>query len=268
MEETKNIITQGNGVTPILRLYDRNTPIVVLFGPQASGKKSVLFSLTSHLESTGYIIRPVYSLFSSTDRSYSRACDRFKEMAYSTYTDSRYKGFLFVDILRRDGRKICQLLVLPGQYCYEPGCYPNTLSACIKQIICSPNRKIWIPFVEADWATPDIRSRYVQQIGKLKTSVSPRDNFIIMVNKVDRLDSVFHGHIDFQNIKKYVFPQYSGLLDMFRVISLVRFNRPYNCDFVPFSSGTFSEHEGREIWLKGYPLYPNMLWKVINKCVK
>lgn len=275
MEETINIITQGNithgnGVTPILRLYDRNTPIVVLFGPRVSGKKTALLSLAHFLECEGYIVNPVQTLLPDSDIHYSYWCKRFREMVYSSYSEPHFLGFMLVDILKQDGHKVCQILVVPGDLCFDSEDLTNTMSACINQIIYSPNPKVWIPFIEANWGTnQEIRSHYIQQLGVLRANSRLHDKFIVLINKVDKLTFMFHGiHIDMKCLINYVLPQYDAV-HVFKETGPLKLFKPYICDFIPFTSGTFHRStNGKDIWCRSNPIYTKSLWKAIIKCLK
>lgn len=261
-------IAHRNEITPSLGLYDYKTPIVVLFGPPLSGKKCVLLSLAHFLVMNGYIIIPVRTLLPNS--FYIRSCDRFREMIFKGYPDRDFLGFMLVDIFHQNGHKICQILVIPGQLCFFSENLSNTLSPCINQIISSPNPKVWIPFIDVNWrVSQEIRSQYIRQLGVIRNISQMHDKFIILINKVDHLTSPFHvADLDVNSLKKIVFPLYDSLFVFKEKRPIIRVFRPYNCNFIPFTSGVFCDNNDECVFIRSNPIYSEKLWKAIINCIK
>lgn len=56
-------------------IADRDTPVIVLFGPPACGKTMTLIRLSRFLQKEGYTVRPDESFRPSFDRHYKEMCD-------------------------------------------------------------------------------------------------------------------------------------------------------------------------------------------------
>ena len=157
--------------------------------------------------------------------------------------------------------------------CYFNKGYPNaSYPAFISHVICSPNPKQYIFFVEPNWEDVQIRHNYVSHIATFRTHFNPKDNAIILYNKIDKCPLYITptGYVDIRIAAKDCQNQYAGLFDIFRRrIPILRWFYPYIFTFIPFSSGFFYQDvSGTYKYEASIDLYPQKLWKEIMKAVR
>lgn len=119
-----------------------NSPIVIFFGAQCSGKTMAIIRLTQYLQENGYIVNPDRVFRSPLDKYYKTICDRFDEEVDSdkAAAGSNNLDFMLLRVLNNYGDPICQLLDIPGVHCF---CNKtNTrFPPYINQIISAKNQK-------------------------------------------------------------------------------------------------------------------------------
>ena len=114
------------------------------------------------------------------------------------------------------------------------------------------------------WENEHVKQYYIERIIKMKTSINPEDKVIFVATKAD----MFFDSIDIFRELKSIYP---GLFNVFKNTSpITRLIRPYNFDFVAFSTGAFSNNvEETEVHSIGYKIrddkYPETLWNTILK---
>lgn len=151
----------------------------------------------------------------------------------------------------------------PGDFLYNID-HPNTPSA-LKEIIASPNKKIWLFLLELDGFGGQIeRANYTERIMEVATHISPNDKIIIVVNKIDMCSLDLKSKKD---IVQALYLQYPAVLNCFKNRNPVtKLWKPFNCDIVPFSAGDFCRTcDNKEMFHLGLDIYPKQLWKAISK---
>ena len=258
-------------------IADRTVPIIVLFGPTECGKTMTLIRMTRFLQKYGYRVSPIRSFRPSADTYYAQMCEGYNDLIHSSNAaeGTQMISFMLVEVLDKQGRRICQILEAPGEYYYNPKKPNNEFPAYINTIINSENRKIWIYMVEPDWKDPSDRSGYVTRLQKLKTMMRPQDKAIFLYNKVDKSNFVISpGHVNIRGIKNDIENMYPGIFTPFINLNPIsKWFKPYLCDLVPFSNGSFtktSKADGTEYltYQQGVDEYPQMLWNAIIKRIK
>lgn len=176
-------------------IADRDTPVIVLFGPPACGKTMTLIRLSRFLQKEGYTVRPDESFRPSFDRHYKEMCDNFDSMINSEDAAASTSGinFMLVKVLH-EGRTICQILEGPGEYYFKPESPHEDFPKYVNAIINSANRKIWAIMVEPAKTNERMdqmaRNNYVSKIRQLKTRITSSDKVVFVLNKVDKTDFV------------------------------------------------------------------------------
>jgi len=263
-----------------VNISDKQTPIVVLFGPPQSGKTMTMVRLAEYLThpDRGYTVSPDRSFRMSYDETYRINCDNFNGMLNNIWAAEKSKGLEFMQlIVAKDGRPIVQILEAPGEHYYDPvdkNEPKNSFLPYITKVIQSPNRKIWVYLTEPNWKNPTDRTNYAKKVKLMKRSISRRDRSIILFNKVDATN-LFHatGEVNKKQAEKFVDSQYSGLFSCFKnenpISSLWR---QYNCTFIPFVTGSYNkvlvEGKNTQRYVPGPDSYPKSLWENILKIVK
>lgn len=254
---------------------DKTTPIVVLFGPPASGKTMTLVRMTRFLQNQGYTIEPVRTFRPAHDVNYKDICDKFNRMVYSEWAAELTRGlnFMLIKVSKRS-KPICQILEAPGEHYFDPTDEKEprkTFVSYIENIINSPNKKIWINIVEPDWKDESDRMKFVKKIALLKSKIHKNDKSIFLFNKIDITEFVYgQGDVYMGPARKYVADNYPGIFLPFKNPSpITSLWRPYNCRFVPFVTGSYNEMkvagEDRVKYEEGTDIYPRRLWTEIGK---
>lgn len=261
----------------VVSIADQAVPIIVLFGPTECGKTMTLIRMTRFLQRYGYRVSPIRSFRPSTDTHYAQMCDSYNELVHSSNAaeGTQMISFMLVEVLNRNGRRICQILEAPGEYYYNPKKPNNAFPAYVNTIINSGNRKIWIFMVEPDWKDPSDRSGYVTRLRNLKTMMRPQDKAIFLYNKVDKSNLVFSpGHVNLPEIKRDIENMYPGIFTPFvNDNPITRWFKPYLCDLIPFSNGSFAKASKADgtaymTYQQGVDEYPQMLWNALMKIIR
>lgn len=251
---------------------DQNTPIVVFFGSPASGKTLALMRMIRFLESHDHQVIPEEVFRPKTDRHYARMCSELKNMVYNNYTPGGTDviSFMLVKVLNPIGQPVCQILEAPGEHYFDGS--PNLdFPTYINAIRTSPNRKVWVFFVEQGWGEDQSeRNLYAQKICSMQGLVSPNDKVVFLFNKADR--QRIRGQYDktgkprkelfFNQIKR----EYPGIFTKYQNSGLTKLlYGEYNFKAICFSSGIFNKtNDGREVWTLESDWYCSELWNAIK----
>lgn len=254
-----------------ITLADRKSPIVVLFGPPASGKTMTLIRLTRYLKCCNYGIFTVRNFRPSDDLYYQDMCDTFNDRVNESVASpgTPFLDFMLVDITRNAGQRVCQILEAPGGGYHNPT-YPNRgFARYVDSIINAPNRKIWIIMVEPNWKFDHIS--YVDKVKKLRAKMRPSDKVVFLYNKIDDTGFVRSpGNINTPMAIKDIEDKYPGVFEPFKNVNpITRLFKKYNCHFVAFSTGSYHEAtDGTVMYNESDDIYPAALWSTIIKCIR
>ena len=251
-----------------ITIADKKTPIVILFGPPSCGKTMTLVRLTRFLKQEGYKINPIKTFRPSYDDNYKYICENYDAMI--NQTDAAHStdriNFMLVEVIK-DGKRLCQILEAPGEYYFNPQKpnekYPNYVNT----IINGDNREIWCVMVEPDWENESDRNNYVTRIANLKRKMRPTDKTIFVFNKIDLTNFVVsRGNVNISQARKEVANLYPGMFAPFKNVNpITKFFSEWNCDFVPFQTGDYTESETSLTYQEGPREYPAKLWATIRK---
>lgn len=245
-------------------ISDPTAPIIVLFGPAACGKTMTLVRLTRYLQSKGYTISPIKTFRPAYDTTYTQICDEFDSVINdnnAAQANSRI-SFMLVEIIK-NGRRLCQILEAPGEYYFNPQYPNNPFPNYVNTIIARSNRKIWTVFVEPDWKDQTDRLNYVSKITKLKQSMRTHDQTVFVFNKIDKTNFVRNiGDVNTPaaiNEIKYLYPNI--FVPFLNHNPITRWFKTYNCDFVPFQTGTYTATLNGVTYQEGPEEYCQKLWE-------
>lgn len=253
-------------------LADKETPIIVLFGPPSCGKTMTLVRLTRYLRKQGYTISPVRNFRPSHDTHYKDLCDKFDELINSNNAADSTSGinFMLVDVIR-SSRRICQILEAPGEYYFNPKAPNEPFPPYVNSIINSNNRKIWTIMVEPDWQDDSDRRNYVLRIHSLKTKLRAKDRVLFMFNKIDKTNFLYGpGRVNLGEARKEVKNLYTNIFEGFKNENPIsRLWRTYSCEFVPFQTGNYTKTAKQDhTFQEGPDEYPEKLWRIYQKLIK
>lgn len=250
---------------------DPHAPLVILFGPPACGKTMTLVRMTRFLQSEGYTVAPIRSFRPSADTNYSSLCESFDETMNSddAAESTGLISFMLVEVLKGD-RRICQILEAPGEYYFNPKKPQAPFPAYVNTIIACSNRKVWTIMIEPDWKDQSDRSNYVTRITRLKQSMTPQDGVVFVFNKIDKTNFVrSRGHINTSAAINEVKNLYPNIFVPFLNMNpLTKFFREYNCSFVPFQTGYYTEAMSGMTYQEGPREYCVDLWAKIMKAIR
>ncbi len=247
-------------------IADTKTPIVVLYGPPACGKTMTLIRLSRWLKENGYTVSPVKNFRDSQDTKYKTMCENFNEMVNSDKAakSTNEYGFMLL-LVYKNGKPICQLLEAPGEHYFR-----NEYPRYIKKIIKLKVRKVWLIILEPDWNNDQDRREYAERINLLVKNNKNKDSYILLYNKIDEKQELIirQGVVNTSQALTDLKNNYSGITDPFKNNTpIVKWLKPYNCDFIPFSTGSYSSTiAGVTYYENGDDIYPQRLWeKIMNK---
>lgn len=259
-------------------IQNRQVPIVVLFGPPTCGKTMTLIRLSNWLINHGYSVRPETSFRPHDDKFFERMCDEFPDMISTmTAADSTPQISFMLAEVSKNGYPVCQILEAPGEHFFDLDRPLRPVPTYINAIVSSlSNPKIWCVFLEPNQTnrkmTVQKQQQYVQRIREFRSKMQRRDKVIMVYNKVDadyeltpRLGEVNRGAT--LNKARISYP---NLFELFRNENpITKMWRSYNCEFVPYSNGSFNEvEEGNAVYTPGPDIYPALLWRSILRYIK
>lgn len=256
-----------------ITITDDRTPIVILFGPPACGKTMTLIRLSHYLNKAGYSITPDRDFRPSNDHDYEHMCDKFEnDLNNDTAADpTNNMNFMLVTVHRRV-RNICQILEAAGELYFNPDEPKKEEPLYLEQIKQAKNRKIWVIFLEPEWKDKNIRKAYVDRIkGLYGTTIATTDRVIFLGNKADKaVKYITNQIIDADKYKEHLSFKtdgglYPGVFEIFKEEHFFkRIFKPYKCDFLPFSTGSYVKGNNTQV-VEGGDVYPKKLWNMILK---
>ena len=240
-------------------IIDKRTPIIVPFAPRYLGKTCLLHRLIHYIRDNGNFVQLDKIALC---QHFNHCIDVLDE--YTKYLCSKCSPCATViPIFGRvffNGETKVQFVDFPGEFLYNIN-HPKTPSA-LKEIIDSPNKKIWLFMLELNGLGGQIeRDNYSERIMEVAAHISPNDKIIIVVNKIDMCS------MDLNSIVQALYLQYPAVLNCFKNQNPVtKLWRPFNCDIVSFSAGDFCRTcDNKEMFRPGLDTYPKQLWKAICK---
>jgi GTPase SAR1 family protein len=252
-------------------ISDPLAPLIVLFGPPNCGKTMTLVRLTRYLQSEGYTVQPIRTFRPSTDTNYVDICTNFDAIINNNNaagSTSRI-SFMLVAILK-NGKTICQILEAPGESYFDPNSPNAQFPNYVNQIIGSNNRKIWTIMVEPNWLNQNDRKNYVNKIASLKQKTRPKDDVVFIFNKIDATNFVRSiGNINVSAAITEVQNLYPNIFVPFlNQNPITKIWKKYNCKFVPFQTGTYTDAINGMTYQEGPEEYCKNLWNMLIKNIK
>ena len=246
---------------------DPNAPLVILFGPPACGKTMTLVRMTRFLQAEGYTVSPIRHFRPTSDTNYADICEHFDETMNSNNAAASTDriSFMLVEVIK-NGRRICQILEAPGEYYFNPKKPNASFPNYVNTIIASSNRKVWTIMIEPDWMDHTDRANYVSKINRLKQSMRAKDSAVFVFNKIDKTNFVRSvGDIDTSAAISEVKNLYPNIFVPFMNQNpITKIFKEYNCDFVPFQTGYYTEAVNGLTYQEGPREYCVKLWKCIK----
>ena len=282
VQENSNVSSSTNGLSEAemqdpnkiaVEVSDHESPLIILFGPPASGKTMTLIRLTRYLQSVGYIIAPIKTFRPSVDTNYYDICDNFDAMINSNNAaaSTNRVSFMLVEVQNKNGRVLCQILEAPGEHYFKPDEPNKDFPAYVNTIIHSQNRKVWAIMIEPGWKDGTDRRNYVTKITHLKTNMHKTDHVVFIYNKIDKTNYVRNiGDVNKSAAIKKAKEEYPNIFTPFRNENpLTKFISEYRCEFVPFQTGTYTKtQDGGVTYQEGPKEYCAKLWNVLLKKIR
>ena len=273
VEETYGLTTEEIlDVNAIKVTISDPCPIVILFGAKTSGKTMTLVRLTRYLRKKGYRVEPDRVFRSANSNAYQTMCDKFDETITndSAAGGTSVIGFMLVTVRNHNGNPICQILEAPGEHYFDEDNRNEPFPRYINEILTMANRRTWVFIVERNWKDSSIRNAYADKIIAMQDIMPTSDKVIFTCHKADLSRGLFKNG---QPITKQFFNdiknQYQGIFDRYTNHNpITSFWKPYNFEFVVFSSGMFNKlQDGGQSYTPSHDFYPARLWEKIKKAV-
>lgn len=247
-------------------INDTTTPILVLFGPSQCGKSMTMVRLVRYLHQRGYTVEPRRDFRPANDRVYEDRCEEFDNTigTYAPLPGTAWQDYMLATVSDSRGNSVLQILEAPGEAYFsvkEKNPTKKPYPAYMNRIKSCQAPKIWCFFTEPDWQA----GRYGEYVNRIKNTRSfinlRKDKIIILYNKIDKKPQyISYGKINEKAVIKFVNQQYKGLFEAFKNTRLGEsLWRPYLCEFVPFSTGDYSDGAFTE----SDDIYPARLLKKI-----
>ena len=253
-------------------ISNKQAPLVILYGPPACGKTMTMVRLTRFLHKKGYDIQPDTTFRHSSDSRYKERCDQFSGAIQSDLAAESTANIDFMLIkVCRNSRTICQILEAPGEGYFDPQYPRQDYPSYVHQILSSPNRKIWAIFLEPEWMDASDRNNYVSRVSQLATMMQPKDKVLFIYNKVDKTNCVVrNGLVRKGAVLERAMQQYENMFEPFRnTIPVIKWFRPWNCGFVPFQTGSYTELEaGGMKYNESSDRYCDPLWDALQSIIR
>lgn len=267
-------------------IEDKDTPLVILFGPKTIGKTMALIRLTQYLRDLNvkkgehYNIRPISNYRPAYDDTYKEYVTGFDDMISSLKAakSTGAEDYVLVEI-SENNHSICQIIEAPGEHFFNPNNPEEDFHGYLKTIFNSPNRKIWVFVVSHKWGDDDKECKALaNRIAGMKprnsmSFVRNNDKIIFLCTKVDEWVGVFvNNKPDIEEMKKKIGNKFPGMYAPYENTGIMRWIRRENFTFVPFSVGSFTEvwdAQGKKFlgyqYDQGDDYYPAKLWDAIRK---
>ena len=257
-----------------VEINDKDAPLIILFGPTSCGKTMTLVRETRYLRSKGLTVKPDIS-FRPSDKEYSKDCERFDEIVNNPIAAPGTSGYMLVDVFAASGKVLCKILEAPGELYFDPQNPDKQYPHYLNKIINAPNRKVWCAFVEPAWGDGKSRANYATRISNIKPLMRSADRIILIFNKIDKLPLLIKapGVVNEKLARKNVRDSYPGIFDPFKnKIPVLNLLHPYNCELLPFQTGSFSEtidsNQNKVVlYCEGPDVYPARLWRYLKKSI-
>lgn len=260
-------------------ITDDEAPLIILFGPPACGKTMTLVRLARYLNKQGYKISPIRNFRPSNDKNYEEICEpaNFNKIINSpdAANSTSNISFMLVEVLK-NGKRLCQILESPGEHLFDPQKPTKPFPTYVNNIIHCNNRKLWTIMVEPNWKDDVDRNNYVARIKELSLQMDRKDRTLFIYNMIDKTNFVRRkGDVNIPEARKDVRKNYPGIFEIFRNQNpITKWWRDYNCGFIPFSTGTYTDttkqdSKGNTVknYQEGADYYPQMLWNEIKKII-
>lgn len=230
-----------------------------------------LVRMARFLRKEGYIVSPIRSFRPTEDTNYAYICEHFN----ATMNSNKAAGttdrisFMLVEVIK-NGRRICQILEAPGEHYFDPTRPYESFPSYVNTIISDNNRKIWTIMVEPHWKNHTDRLNYVDKIKQLKQKMRSKDSVVFVLNKIDLTNFVRGiGDVNTASALRDVENDYPGIFAPFENQNpITKLFKEWNCEFVPFQTGTYKESSTGLTYQEGPREYCVRLWKCIMNKIK
>lgn len=259
-----------------VNLIDNRSPIVLLFGAPSSGKTMTLIRLAKYLRPLGYQL-VVDANFCANAWEYQENMKNFNSMLNTNFAmkGTDRNDFLLVKILDRHANTVCQILEGAGEDYFPSNMiagiprYQVPFPAYMTTLFASNNKKVWMFLTEPNWQQN--RAEYVDRIRFCKQQhFGNRDKCIIVYNKIDTTPYSTGDTVNEDAASVQCNNEYPGIFGIFPNNSPLPWAPKYDCEFVPFSTGTYGlpvpGHQAP--YVPSREIHPAKLWNAIMKCIR
>lgn len=238
-------------------------PIVILFGPPASGKTMTVARLCDFLRHRNYSVEPCRNFCNAPE--YQEYCNNYLQSFGKIMPANGTLDFILLEIWDNYGKLMCYIFDAPGEFYFNPSIKDYYHPTILSKLITSENPKEYVFFVEPRFGdSTESRHTYVEIIRNILRLINyKKDKSIILYNKIDLTPFVLpDGKIASYYIKD-IQNRYPYLLEAISYYGFAKFFKPYRRPILPFSTGFYSSDN--KYYVKSLDIYPMKLWQTLIK---
>lgn len=251
-------------------INDKNSPVIIPFGPVGCGKTMLMCRLFRYLRQEGYQIIPEWSFLPAPLlHEFKREVENLSRFIFNGSNFVPLHLPLLFKIISNHGIPLFHFLDQDGLEYYD--IYEDNSSVRLLEILKSPNRKIWLFMLDDLGRDGQIgRECYVKKIIQLKDYISEKDKIVFVFPKVDKHDEMFrdNGKVNEKELLQLANERFPYLFKHFKTEHPIkRLFKPYVFDFCAFSAGDYYYNYTRykEECIPSEDFYPENLWRLISK---
>jgi len=245
-------------------------PIFMPFRYCCAGGTMLIRRLCVYLRDMGYEVNVVRDFLNWED--YQKAAEYYESSLDSLEAapGNSIRDQYLIEVCK-NSRSICYILDMQGELqAHIPNGNPVPF---FMQIVCGDNPIIWGIIIENEIGHRNCNvDYYCKAIANTKKFMKPFDKTIVIFNKIDETPFMLSPcSVDQKVAYNYARKKYPGLFDLFKTTNVFqKLARPYNCDFVTFSSGYYYTHTHNNLhyYANSNNCFPRTLWEHILKYCK
>jgi len=247
-------------------------PIFMPFRYCCAGGTMLIRRLCVYLRDIGYEVNVVRDFLNWKD--YQKAAE-FYESSFDSLEaapGNSIRDQYLIEVCKNK-RSICYILDMSGELQAQ---FPNENRNPVPffmQIVCGDNPIIWGIIIENEIGHHNCNvDYYCKAIANTKKFMKPFDKTIVIFNKIDETPFMLSPcSVDQKDAYNYARKRYPDFFNLFKTTNVFqKLVRPYNCDFVTFSSGYYYMHTHNNLryYANSNNCFPMTLWEHILKFCK
>ena len=255
----------------IAKIPQPSIPIFMPFRYCCAGGTMLIRRLCVYLRDIGYDVNVVRDFLNLKD--YQKAAEYYENSfdSLEAAPGNSIRDQYLIEVCKNK-RSICYILDMQGELqAHHPNESRNPVPFFL-QIVCGDNPIIWGILIEKEMGHHNCSvDYYFKSIAKIKKYMKPFDKAIVIFNKIDETPFMLSPcSVNQKGAYNYARKNYPELFNLFKTANVLNsLVRPYNCNFVTFSTGYYTPTEIQgAYYAKSNNCFPMTLWEHIQKSCK